>query len=402
VGGDLSSMRAAPQRVTTASVSPLIRPTRGATAEEALTALYERHGKRVLRFCRHWLRSREEAEDAVQTTFLNAFRGLERGVVPAHEEAWLLAIARNACLARTDAALRRAVEVTRDPHSLDELVATPVEADELEGLGEAFAALTQQQRRAVFLREWHGLSYREIAETLSLSQAAVETLLFRARRTLARHVRRPLGIGSFAPWLRSLLEGAAGKVAFGAAAVAVTATTGTMAIVPGHQHADTLQVMRSAPVARSSAPVAQRAPQAKVGSPRRRIVAPQPTPAPVALQTTRGLAPAVPPAATTPPAASTGPAAAAAPPSAPAAPPPTPATETTTPLAPTLPNPVQTTGADATGAVGTVAAGAADTVGQATENVAATAANVTATVQQTTQAVANVVTTLVDPHRLFP
>jgi RNA polymerase sigma factor (sigma-70 family) len=43
-----------------------------------------------------------------------------------------------------------------------------------------------QQRRALLLREWRGLTYREIAAELELSQAAVETLLFRARRTLAR------------------------------------------------------------------------------------------------------------------------------------------------------------------------------------------------------------------------
>jgi RNA polymerase sigma-70 factor, ECF subfamily len=372
-----------------ANVSPLIRPTRAVPAEEALTALYERHGNRVLRFCRRWLRSREEAEDAAQTTFLNAFRGLERGIVPTHEEAWLLAIARNVCLARTDAVRRRAVEVPRDPHSLDEFVAVPVEPNELEGLDEGFAALTELQRRAVFLREWHELSYREIAETLALSQAAVETLLFRARRTLARHVRRPLGIGSFAPWLRSLVEGAAGKLALGAAAVAVTATTGTP------------HVMRDTPVTQSSSPAAQQALQSKVGSTRRRMLSPQPTPAPVVPQTTRVIAPAEPPGTTAPPVASTGPVTATVPvgaaaqPTAPAAPPPAPTTETTTTTAPTLPGPVQTIAADATGTVGTVAAGAADTVDQAT-------ANVTATVQQTTQAVANVVTPIVDPHPLLP
>jgi RNA polymerase sigma factor (sigma-70 family) len=41
------------------------------------------------------------------------------------------------------------------------------------------------QRQALLLREWRGFSYREIAEELGLSQAAVETLLFRARRSLA-------------------------------------------------------------------------------------------------------------------------------------------------------------------------------------------------------------------------
>ena len=45
--------------------------------------------------------------------------------------------------------------------------------------------LPKQQQRALLLREWQGLSYKEIAEELALTQAAVETLLFRARRSLA-------------------------------------------------------------------------------------------------------------------------------------------------------------------------------------------------------------------------
>ena len=45
--------------------------------------------------------------------------------------------------------------------------------------------MPENQRRAILLREWQGLSYREIAAELELSQAAVETLIFRARRSLA-------------------------------------------------------------------------------------------------------------------------------------------------------------------------------------------------------------------------
>jgi RNA polymerase sigma-70 factor, ECF subfamily len=216
-----------------AAVSPLGRASgvepRTAPAD-ALTGLYERHADRVFQYCLNWLRSREEAEDAAQTTFLYAYRGLDRGVVPTHERGWLLSIARNVCLSRTDAARRRAVEVAQDPHALEEIIAAPAPSNELDGLTDALATLTEQQRHAILLREWHGLSYSEIAERLELSQAAVETLLFRARRSLARRLRQPLGVGSFLPWLRSLGEGGAAKVALGAATVAVTATTGAVTI----------------------------------------------------------------------------------------------------------------------------------------------------------------------------
>jgi len=221
-----------------AAVSPLGRASDvelRTPQADALTGLYERHADRVFQYCLNWLRSREEAEDAAQTTFLYAYRGLDRGVVPTHERPWLLSIARNVCLSRTDAARRRAVEVAQDPHTLEEIIAAPAPSNELDGLTDALAALTEQQRHAILLREWHGLSYSEIAERLELSQAAVETLLFRARRSLARRLRQPLGVGSFLPWLRSLGEGGAAKVALGVAAVAATATTGAVTIAHQHQ-----------------------------------------------------------------------------------------------------------------------------------------------------------------------
>jgi RNA polymerase sigma-70 factor (ECF subfamily) len=239
-----------------AAVAPLGRASgvepRTAPAD-ALTGLYERHADRVFQYCLNWLRSREEAEDAAQTTFLYAYRGLDRGVVPTHERGWLLSIARNVCLSRTDAARRRAVEVAQDPHALEEIIAAPAPSNELDGLTDALATLTEQQRHAILLREWHGLSYSEIAERLELSQAAVETLLFRARRSLARRLRQPLGVGSFLPWLRSVGEGGAAKVALGVAAVAVTATTGAVTVAHQHQPrpaARTRPVQTAAPAPR--------------------------------------------------------------------------------------------------------------------------------------------------------
>ena len=236
-----------------AAVSPVARANRvsplAAPPDVALTDLYEQHANRVFGFCLKWLRSREEAEDAVQTTFLYAMRGLRRGVVPDVEAAWLLTIARNVCLSRTAAARRRRVEVVRDPQVLAESVPAPPRSDELEGLSEALTGLTEQQRRAILMREWQGLSYREIAQELELSQAAVETLLFRARRALASRLR---SAGSFLPWLKSLTgPSGAGKLAMGATIVAVTAAAGTVA-GGGHER-------QPAPAKKAAAPALREA-----------------------------------------------------------------------------------------------------------------------------------------------
>jgi Sigma-70, region 4 len=58
-------------------------------------------------------------------------------------------------------------------------------ADELVGLSEALRDLPTRQRRALVLRDWHGLSYNEIAAELAVSVASVETLLFRGRKKIA-------------------------------------------------------------------------------------------------------------------------------------------------------------------------------------------------------------------------
>src|SRR5207253_4608834 len=116
--------------------------------------------------CLMQLRNREEAEDAVQTTFLNAFRGLESGVVPEFESAWLYKIAQHVCLTRRRSwSRRRQVESPDDFANVQEVVGAPMrDTGELEGLTDALRALPEQQRRAILLREWQGLTYKEIAE----------------------------------------------------------------------------------------------------------------------------------------------------------------------------------------------------------------------------------------------
>jgi RNA polymerase sigma factor (sigma-70 family) len=201
------------------------------------TDLYERYASRLYGFCLHRLGSREEAEDAVQTTFLNAFRGLSRGVVPASESAWLFKIAENVCLSRHRATFRRRrVEAPGDLAAVEDTVAAPARADdELIPLEDALAEMPEGQRRALLLREWQGLSYREIAAELEVSQSAVETLIFRARRSLARRLEAPrerlrrVGQAIDVGAVLSALKGALSTGAVVKAVVAGAAVTGLVA-----------------------------------------------------------------------------------------------------------------------------------------------------------------------------
>jgi RNA polymerase sigma-70 factor, ECF subfamily len=166
------------------SAAPQRRPVGSATTHQ----LYEQYGKQIYAYCLQRLRSREEAEDAVQTTFLNAFRALQRGTVTEFEQAWLFKIAQNVCLERREASGKRAqLESPSDLHVLQETAPAhvPQDAEQLMGVEDALQRIPANQRKAILLREWQGLSYREIGDELGLSQAAVEMLIFRARRSLA-------------------------------------------------------------------------------------------------------------------------------------------------------------------------------------------------------------------------
>jgi RNA polymerase sigma factor (sigma-70 family) len=192
--------------------------------------LYERYAGPIFGFCLKRLGTREEAEDALQTTFLNAQQGLRRGVVPQFEAAWLYKIAENVCNSRHDRARRRP-EAVRDLDAMQDVLAAPepAEPDVIAALPDAIARMPATQRRALLLREWQGLSYREIAEELGITEAAVETLLYRARRSLMANLERPerrgrlsrIDLGSVVAFLKSFLSGSAAKLVV--AGVAVTA-----------------------------------------------------------------------------------------------------------------------------------------------------------------------------------
>ena len=97
-----------------------------APAADSAGLLYERYYDRIYGYCLYQLGSREEAEDAAQTTFLWAFRGLRRGIVPRAEASWLFTIAQNACRARhRSRGRRRRREVVSDPVLLADVSPAP-------------------------------------------------------------------------------------------------------------------------------------------------------------------------------------------------------------------------------------------------------------------------------------
>jgi RNA polymerase sigma-70 factor (ECF subfamily) len=152
--------------------------------------LHRAHSRSVFAYCNNRLRSREEAEDAVQVVFLNAQRSLERGVEPEFQRAWLLKIAERVVLNAQRASRRRArIEYPVDLDGIadvvagtDRTVSTP--------LLEALARIPARQRRAFVLCEIHGLSHAEACDVLGVSEGAVAALRARGRRSLGAELSR--------------------------------------------------------------------------------------------------------------------------------------------------------------------------------------------------------------------
>ena len=158
----------------------------GIDAARELDELYRKHAPEVYRYVYAVLGDSADAEDITQTTFVNALRALERGDRPREPTNWLITIAHNLIRQRfrQQAARPREVELDR------EVPATEADSDvpSVEDLVRALQRIPALQREALVLREMEGRSYKEISAILGVSQAALETRIFRARRSLAHEL----------------------------------------------------------------------------------------------------------------------------------------------------------------------------------------------------------------------
>jgi RNA polymerase sigma-70 factor, ECF subfamily len=161
-------------------------------AFETLVTTYQH---RVFGVALRMLGSRAEAEDIAQETFLRAHRALGEFRGEARLGTWLYAIASRLCLNRLASAPRRheqSDEAAVLRHAAESADAGAVlEQRELAAaLHDAIAALPEERRIVVVLRDLEGLDYEEIAEVLGLPLNTVRTRLHRARLDLKAKLER--------------------------------------------------------------------------------------------------------------------------------------------------------------------------------------------------------------------
>lgn len=158
---------------------------------DALRELYERHGAQVYRLCLRLLGSAPDAEDLTQEVFLKLFERARSFDGRARFTTWIHRLTVNTCLHRIEKeGLRRAQPLPAEDEEPADTGAAPGDAlerrEERGALEALLARLAPEQRAVLVLREVEGLSYREIAEVLSIPVGTVMSRLARARERLAR------------------------------------------------------------------------------------------------------------------------------------------------------------------------------------------------------------------------
>lgn len=159
--------------------------------EEAFAELYRQVAPGIFDYLVVLTRHRDAAEDLLQQTFLDAWKGLASVRDPGKVKPWLYGVARHVGLEH----LRSGATAVSMEGVPDRGISDPgpedvaISEDTTRLVWEAAASLERQHREALNLNLRHGLTYREVGDVLGLRPARANDLLVRSREALGRAVQ---------------------------------------------------------------------------------------------------------------------------------------------------------------------------------------------------------------------
>lgn len=156
--------------------------------EAVLERLMTQYGTQLLRMCCLHLRDVSLAEDAVQDTFVKAYRRLDDLRDDSRERAWLMSIAINTCRDYLRTAWLRRIDRRVSLDMLPEMSCEGVFPDPT--VITEVMSLPPKLREAVLLRYYQGLKMKEMADALDISLSTVKQRLDRANTILHSRLER--------------------------------------------------------------------------------------------------------------------------------------------------------------------------------------------------------------------
>lgn len=160
--------------------------------EDAFHGFYERTSRQVWSYLHRLTADAHAADDLLQETYFRFLRAETRFDTEAHRRQYLYRIATNLANDRFRRTQTRPVEVVRDLDH-EQAVSKPAALDHQIDVNRAMARLGRRERAMLVLAYVQGASHDEIAGILGLRSASVKTMLFRARKRLARFLGRTEG-----------------------------------------------------------------------------------------------------------------------------------------------------------------------------------------------------------------
>lgn len=153
---------------------------------EAFRHLVERYQQQAASHATAILGNREDAKDAAQEAFIDAFRSIMTFDQSRPFYPWFYVLLRNRCYKMT---ARR-----REAENIDEVLivapSTGAQAGDAVALEQALLAIDKEDREILTLKYFDGLSYEELAERLEIPRGTVMSRLFHARRKLRLKIER--------------------------------------------------------------------------------------------------------------------------------------------------------------------------------------------------------------------
>jgi RNA polymerase sigma factor (sigma-70 family) len=153
----------------------------------AIAALLSGSHAHVRRFARTLCSTPEDAEDAAQEALIVLYRKIGTLRATAALGSWMFQVVRNECIRRSRVRLRGPISTAVEPSAEDAALARL----EMQRIVDAIAALPDDQRTVVVLRDMQGLSGAATAQALGLSRAAMKSRLHRGRESLRVGLRAP-------------------------------------------------------------------------------------------------------------------------------------------------------------------------------------------------------------------